>query len=109
MASTYRILGQAAPAATTTATVYTVPAGRQAIINTFTVCNRASSTGTFRIAIRPSGATLANQHYQVFDSTCAANDSLFLNVGWALSAGDVVEVFASTANFSFTASGVELT
>lgn len=108
MANSYKILGQVAPSATTATAVYTVPSATETIVNTFTVVNRGGSDGTFRIAIRPDGEALANKHYQVYDATCTANDSLFLNLGWALNASDVLEVYASSADFSFTASGVEI-
>lgn len=105
----YKILGQAAPGATTNTALYTVPAATQAIISTLVVCNRAATAATFRIACRPAGATLANQHYINYDVPVAANDSINLTLGISLGATDVVTVYASTADVSFTAFGSEIT
>lgn len=108
MAQTHRVLGQSAPSATTDTTLYTVPAATQAILSTLAICNRGASS-TYRIAVRPSGATLANQHYLVFDSFVEANSTTFLTLGISLAATDVLTVQAGTANFSFSAFGVEIT
>ena len=54
------------------------------------------------------GAALANQHYIVYDAAVAANDTLFLTIGATLDASDVLEVYASSANFSFSAFGSEV-
>lgn len=43
MISTYKVLGQSAPAATTAVDLYTVPALTSTIVSTITVCNRASA------------------------------------------------------------------
>ena len=109
MATAYKVLGQSAPSATTATTLYTCPSATQTVISTISVCNRGSATGTFRISIRPDGATLANQHYIAFDAGIAAKDTLFITVGATIDAGDIVEVYASTADFSFNAFGSEIT
>lgn len=109
MATAYKVLGQSAPAATTATALYTCPASTQTVISTISVCNRGSSAGTFRISVRPNGATLANQHYIAFDAAIAAKDTIFITVGATIDAADVVEVYASTADFSFNAFGSEIT
>lgn len=108
MAYAYKVLGQSAPSATTNTDVYTVGAGKQAIVSTITVCNRANTAATYRIAIRPAGATIANQHYIAYDVVIAANDTTVLTIGVTLTATDVVTVYASTANFSFGVFGSEI-
>ena len=108
MATTYKTLGQSAPSATTAAALYTVPAATETIISTITVCNRGTAAGTYRIAVRPNGATLANQHYLVFDASLPAKATDTLTLGITVDATDVVEVYASTADFSFNAFGSEL-
>lgn len=105
--NTYKILGQVAPSATTATDVYTVPAATSTVVNTIAVCNRGAA-GSFRIAVRPLGATLANQHYIVYDTAISANDTINPAINLSLSATDVVTVYASSANFSFTLSGVEI-
>lgn len=105
--NTYKILGQTAPSATTATDAYTVPAGKSAIVNTIAVCNRGTA-GSFRVAVRPGGATLANQHYIVYDTAINANDTINPDITLSLSVGDVITVYASSVNFSFTISGVEI-
>lgn len=108
MPTAYKVLGQSAPAATTATTLYTVPSATETVISTISVCNRAASAGTFRIAIRPDGVTLANEHYIAYDSPIAANDTLFITVGATANTSDVVTVYASSANMSFAAFGSEI-
>lgn len=108
MPTAYKVLGQSAPSATTLTTLYTVPSATETVISTVTVCNRAATSGTFRIAVRPDGASVSNEHYLVYDATCAANDTVTFTIGITMNASDVLSVYASTANFSFNAFGSEL-
>lgn len=105
MATRYQVLGQVATAATTATTLYTVPALKETIISTLVVANRNISAATYRIAIRPNGATLANQHYIAYDVPVGANDSTNITLGITLAAGDIITVYASNANLSFSAFG----
>ena len=108
MATTYKVLAQAAPSATTNTDVYTVGAGKSAVISTMVICNRATAQASYRIAIRPAGATLANQHYIAYDVTLAASDSTTLTLGITLAATDVVTVYCSTATQSVSIFGSEI-
>ena len=108
MATAYKVLGQVAPLATTATTVYTVPSATEAVVSSVTVCNRAGTTGTFRLAVRPDGATLANQHYVVYDTSISANDTVILTIGLTLDAADVLEAYASSADMTFNAYGSEI-
>ena len=98
MPTTYKTLGQSNPSATTATTLYTVPSATSTVVSTITVCNQASTAGTFRIAIRPAGASLAAQHYVAYDTPIAANDTVALTLGITLATTDVVTVYASSAN-----------
>ena len=108
MAYTYKVLGQSAPSATTATDVYTVGSGKQAIVSTITVANRSATARTYRIAVRPAGAVLANQHYLAYDVTLAANDTTALTLGITLAATDVVSVASSTGDLSFSLFGSEI-
>lgn len=108
MATTYKVLGQVNPAATTATTLYTVPAATQAVISTVVIANLATSAATFRISVRPAGAAQANQHYVAYDVTVGASDSTALTLGLTLAATDVVTVYASTATVAFAAFGSEI-
>ena len=107
MASTYKVLGQVIPATTTATTLYTVPSATSAVASTLTICNQGLTT-TVRVAVRPAGATLAAQHYIMYNAVVNANDTLFLTIGIALATTDVVTVYAGTATVSFSLFGSEI-
>lgn len=102
-----KILAQSAPAATTNTDIYTVPSLTETVISTIFVANRSASPATYRIAVRPNGAALANQHYIAFDVTVGASDTTTITSGITMDAADVLTVFASTANLSFSVFGSE--
>jgi hypothetical protein len=108
MAQNYKVLGQIAPSATTATAIYTVPSATEAVVSSVTVCNRAATSGTFRLAVRPNGATLANQHYVVYDTSISPNDTVILTIGLTLDAADVLEAYASSADMTFHAYGSEV-
>ncbi len=109
MAITYKVLGQSAPSATTNTDVYTVGASKQATISTITVCNRNTTTSaTYRIAVRPDAASIANQHYIAYDATVGPKDTVTWTIGITADASDVVTVYASSADLSFNIFGVEI-
>jgi len=109
MAQTYKVLAQSAPSATTNTDIYTVGAGKQTVASTITVCNRGATDAQYRIAVRPGGTALANQHYIAYGATVAANDTVALTLGITAGANDVVTIYASNANLSFTIFGCEIT
>jgi len=108
MATTYKVLGQSNPSATTATTLYTVPSATEAVVSTIVIANLTATAATFRIAVRPNGATLANSQYIAYDITVGASDSTALTLGVTLDAADVITVYASTANLTFTAFGSEI-
>jgi len=108
MPTVYKVLAQSNPSATTATTLYTVPSATSTVVSTITVCNQASSAGSYRIAVRPAAATLAAQHYIAYDVPIAANDTVALTLGITLAATDVVTVYASSTSLSFNAYGSEL-
>jgi hypothetical protein len=108
MATTYKVLGQSNPAATTLTTLYTVPASTSAVCSTLAICNQGVST-LYRVAIRPAGASISAQQYIVFDATINSLDTMFLTIGTTLATTDVVSVYAGTATVSFNLFGSEVT
>jgi hypothetical protein len=108
MATEYKVLGQSAPSATTNTDVYTVPSSTYAVVSTITIANRATGGATYRIAIRPNGASIANQHYIAYDATVPANDTVALTLGLTADAADVFTVYASSADLSFGIFGSEI-
>jgi hypothetical protein len=108
MANAYKVLAQSAPSATTDTDVYTVPSATEAVVSTIVMANRAGTAGTFRIAVRPDGATIANEHYLAYDVPLAANDSTTLTLGVTMDAADVLTVQMSSADMSVNVFGTEI-
>jgi hypothetical protein len=108
MANVYKVLAQSNPSATTATTLYTVPSSTSSVISTITVCNQTASAGSFRIAVRPAGASLAAEHYVAYDVAIAANDTTALTLGLTLATTDIVTIYASSATMSFNAYGSEI-
>lgn len=109
MPTTYKVLGQSAPAAATATSLYTVPAVTQTIISTINVVNtHASTADVIRIAVRPDGAALANQHYVVYGLSLSAGATFTYTGGITIDATDVVTVYSTNGTSSFTAFGSEI-
>lgn len=109
MATAYKVLGQSAPSATTDTDVYTVPSATQSVLSTVVIANRSGTTGTFRLAIRPAGATIASEHYLAYDVPVAGNDATTLTLGVTMDATDVLTVQCSSADMSINVFGSEIT
>jgi hypothetical protein len=109
MATTYKVLAQANPSATTETTLYTAPSATSTVVSTLTICNQAAVPATYRIAVRPTadGSTAA-KHWIVYGATVAAADSIALTLGITLATGDKIQVYASASTVSFSAFGSEL-
>lgn len=108
MATTYKVLGQSNPAATTLTTLYTVPSATSAVCSTLAIANLGASA-TVRVAVRPAGAAIANQHYIVYNTAVDQYATIFLTLGVTLATTDVVSVYASSANVAFNLYGSEIT
>ena len=104
----YKVLGQKSPAAETDFNLYTVSGSKQTIINCITVANRDANAATYRISVRPDGATLTTDHYIAYDVQVGSNSSVSLNLGLTLDTNDVITVQSSTALVTFNAYGVEI-
>lgn len=108
MATTYKVLGQAAPAATTETDLYTVPASTMTVASTIVVANRSSTAATFRISVSANGAATATKDYIVYDASLAGNAFLAVTIGLTIDSTDKIRVYSSTANLSFNAFGSEI-
>ena len=106
--TTYKVLGQAAPAATTETDLYTVPASTSAIGSTFMVANRAATSATFRLSVSVGGGVTANKDYLIYDSTIGGNAVASFTLGITLATTDKIKVYASSANISFNLFGTQV-
>ena len=96
------------PSANTLTTLYTVPSATQAVVSTISVCNTASTDATYRIAVVPSGVSITNANYIVYNATITGNESISFTQGITMAAGDIIQVFASTASVSFNVFKMEI-
>lgn len=110
MATTYKVLGQAAPADTNNADLYTVPSATQAVVSTINVANVTATDTTFSIHVRVAGAAVANSNALAKDITLGANSIFSATQGLTLGATDVITVQSGTADaITFQAFGSEVT
>ena len=67
MAFGYKILGQAAPADTNNADLYTVPSATEAIVSSIAVANVTATAATYRIYIRDGqGCFRCSEHHNYY-------------------------------------------
>lgn len=110
MPAAYKVLGQSCPTGTSNVDIYTVPASTSAVVSTLSIANITTTAATYRVAVRPAGASAANQHWIAYDAAVAGSDSVMLTLGMSLAATDVVTVRASAANtLAFSLFGSEIT
>lgn len=109
MATTYKILGQAAPSDTNNADLYTVPSATSAVVSTLLVTNTTGTEATCRIFARVAGAAASTANAVVYDGPVPANDFTAITVGITLAATDVISVQSGTGNaLTFQAFGSEV-
>ena len=102
---TYKVLAQSAPSATTATTLYT--ATNAVIVSSLNVANTGGATDTIRIAVRPAGATLANEHYLVYGVQVPSGSIFTYAGGITLANTDVITIYSTTGTSSFSAFGSE--
>ena len=109
MAQIIKVLGQSTPSAASLTTLYTVPALSSSVISSIVICNISATPTSFRVAIRPAGASISNEHYIYYDVAIPGNDTFIATIGITLGAGDVVRVYNTLATLSFNFYGQENT
>ena len=97
------ILGQSAPTAATWTDLYTCPANTIASMRVI-ISNRSASATSFRVAVSPNGEAIADKHWIAPGKPIAGNDT-GATIAFIISSGDIVRVYATTADLSFTATG----
>jgi hypothetical protein len=107
VADVIRVLGQVAPAATTTTTLYTVPNLNQTTVSSLVICNKTGGALTYRVSVHVADAAASNEQYLYYDKTIAANETFSAVLGLTLNQSDVVKVYASNTGLSFNMFGVE--
>lgn len=93
----------------TETTLYTVPAGKQAVVSGLSMCNQSSSVATYRVSHIPSGQSVGAAYYLKKDETIPAlpaSKEKMLN-GITMAAGDIISVYSTVANVNFVLHGDE--
>lgn len=107
--TTYKILGQSAPANTSNADLITVGASKSQIVSTLNIANSTATDATCRVFARVAGAAAATSNAVLYDVTVPGNGFLSLTLGITLAATDVLTVRTGTANaLTFIAFGTEI-
>jgi hypothetical protein len=109
MPANYKVLGQAMPVNNTFTDLYTVPAGANAIVSTISLCNTTTSNVSFRLAVRPAGATLLARHYIAYEAPITGQDAIALSLGLTLGQTDVLTGFSIQGNVAMSLFGTEIT
>ncbi len=111
MANTYKVLGQASPVINVATDVYVVPVTKSAVVSTISLCNTSLSGNAtaFSVAVVPSGAVLANEHYILYKRFIEVRDSEFKTIGITLNAGDKIVVESDSGTLSVSIFGNEIT
>ena len=108
MAATYKLLGQVRPSANTLTTAYTVPSATETVISTIVVTNTGPTATTYRIAIRPNGASASVGQYIAYDISVPTLDAVALTLGITLDASDVISVESYNGLTNFHVFGSEI-
>ena len=103
MGTRYLIFGQAAPAITTETELFTVGANEWAEFYIY-YCEEGGAAATFRISISAAGGATASKDYIRYDYACSAYGGDKIGPLFA-QGGYEVNVYASTADMNFTATG----
>ncbi len=99
MATLTKALARAA-AATSSATLYTVPASTTAVITNIAVTNTAGSAGTFSILLDDVSLHTT--------TAIAANTTVYVDLKQVLATTKTIKGFASAVTINFHISGVEI-
>lgn len=100
MATDIKVFSRAAASLTTTTTLYTVPAGRTAVVTNIVVTNTAATAGTFTLFLNgvSFGTTVS----------IAANAIAAFDIKQVLAATQTIQGGASATTINFHISGVEI-
>ena len=109
MATTYRVLGQIYPSASTLTTAYTVPALTSAIVSTICVSNQTTVATSYRISVEPSGnGSTVPKNYIAKDSVVSGLENHYITIGITLASGDIVKCYSESGQVSFNLFGSEI-
>lgn len=94
---------QGTTSTTTYATLYSTSASVSSVISSIAVCNTASVSATYRIAIMGSAGTPAAANWIAYDAVVPGNDTVFITTGITLSPSQFIRVSSSANTVTFSA------
>lgn len=112
MPTTYKILGQAAPAAATPNNIYSVASTTQAVVSTIMVANTGAADTNFHIWVRPNSAAASTSNAIAYTVPITAYSTSAYTIGATLGGGagtDILTVQSASGTVTFTVFGSELT
>jgi len=99
-------LGQAAIGVGVT-TLYTVPASTRSFVKDIDICNTTAGALNVRVFLVPSAGSAGTTNALLYDVAVAANSTLQWLGTQILNAADTVQIQASGAGLTISASGAE--
>ena len=109
MTTTYKVLDQTRPSATTLTNAYTVPGATSTVVSSLSITNTSATPTRARVSIAIAGAGDALSQYIYYDLEIPGNDTFIATIGATLAATDVVRVYATLATLTFQIFGSEIT
>jgi len=111
MPTNYKVLGQSSPSSQTYTELYQVPAGKEAVLSTITVCNATASATSYRLGITASAtaaSAIALSEIIAFNATVPANDTSALTLGITLNDRRKLIGYGNSASVVFGVFGSEI-
>lgn len=99
-------LGQAAIGLGVT-TLYTVPANTRTLLKEFSIANTTGAAINVRVFLVPAAGVPGTGNAFLYDVAVPANNALQYNGVQVMNAGETIQVQASAAGLTITASGAE--
>jgi hypothetical protein len=111
LATEYKVLAQETLSADTNTDIYSVPAGKSAVISTISIANTASTVATYRLAVTSSAtaaSAVTTAQHLAYDVSIASNDTVALTLGITAEAGKKLVARSNSASVSFNVFGSEV-
>ena len=113
MATTYKVLAQAAPTTSRTSIAaasgdYVTPSATQTVVSTISIANTTTGALSAYVYVVKSAGTSATSNAIVYGSSIPANGTTTLTLGITLGTGDALVFGASATGLTIQAFGSEI-
>jgi len=100
---------QVEPAATTLTDIYTIGTVIVSKIVSVFICNKGAGADTVRIAQSVGGGAIADKDYIYYNLSIASTDTFLITTPIFGNSGDIIRVYSTTGDTSFTLQAQETT